>query len=153
MATTAATGATGSTTTSASDADATNNALSSLDVNQFLKLMITQLQNQDPLNPTDNNQILQQLSSMQQISTSGKLGTTLDSVLLGQNIASASSLVGKTVTGLTDAGNTVNGIVTQVTITGGTPYLSIGQDQVQLKSVTQINGVSTATPTTIGAGS
>ena len=133
---------------SSSAATKTNDALSNLNVNQFLKLMITQLQNQDPLNPTDNNQILQQLSSMQQISTSGKLSTTLDSVLLGQNIASASSLVGKSVTGLTDAGNTVQGVVSQVTIAGGTPYLQIGQDQIQLRNVSQINGVPTTAATT-----
>ena len=107
-----------------------------------MKLMITQLQKQDPLNPTDNNQILQQISSMQQISSSGKLSSTLDSVLLGQNISSASNLVGKNVTGLTDAGKSVQGVVSQVTITSGTPYLQIGQDQVALHNVGQINGVA-----------
>ena len=125
-----------------SPANGSNNALSSLNLDQFLKLMVTQLQNQDPLNPTDNNQILQQISSMQQINASGQLTTTLNSVLLGQNISSASALVGKSVKGLDDKGNAVNGIVDKVSITDNIPYLHIGTSQIRLNNVSEIVGAA-----------
>ena len=38
--------------------------LKTVDTNQFLTLMITELQNQDPLNPMDNTQMLQQISQI-----------------------------------------------------------------------------------------
>ena len=127
---------------SGGSSNSSNNALTSLNLDQFLKLMVTQLQNQDPLNPTDNNEILQQISSMQQINASGKLATTLDSVLLGQNISSASSMVGKTIKGLDDKGNAVNGVVEKVTITNSIPYLHIGTNQVRLSNVSEIVGAA-----------
>ena len=42
-------------------------ALQNLNMNDFLKLMISELQNQDPLNPMDNSQLLQQISQMREI--------------------------------------------------------------------------------------
>ncbi len=150
-----ATSSTGSSTASAlqsssssSSSSNPNNALTSLNLDQFLKLMVTQLQNQDPLNPTDNNQILQQISSMQQINSSSKLNSTLDSVLLGQNISSASTLVGKTIKGIDDQGNAVNGVVDKVTITNNIPYLHVGNNQVRLSNVGEIIGTPTTTATT-----
>ena len=71
-----------------------NSAVSSLNVDSFLKLMITELQNQDPLNPMDSSQMLDQISQMRQITSSDKLTDTLNSVLLGQNIASSTNLIG-----------------------------------------------------------
>ena len=45
--------------------------------------MITELQNQDPLNPMDNTQMLEQINQIRQIGATDKLTSTLDSVLLG----------------------------------------------------------------------
>ena len=60
-----------------------------------LKAAIAELQSQDPLNPTDNNQMLAQIAEMRQISASDKMTDTLGSLLLGQNLSNASSLIGK----------------------------------------------------------
>ena len=42
--------------------------LKDLDIDQFLKLMVTELTNQDPLNPMDNTQLVQQIGEIRQIS-------------------------------------------------------------------------------------
>ena len=44
------------------------------------------LQNQDPLNPMQTSQIMDELGQMQQISASNKLTTTLDAMALGQSL-------------------------------------------------------------------
>ena len=54
-----------------------------LDAGDFLQLMITQLTNQDPLAPTDNQALLDQLSSIRDIQLSTRLTETLQS-LTGQ---------------------------------------------------------------------
>jgi flagellar hook assembly protein FlgD len=116
-----------------------NDALRGLDMSQFLKLMIAQLQNQDPLQPLDNAQILQQISQIRQIGESEKLTNTLDSVLLNQNLSSASSMLGKNVKALTDDGQAVNGVVDRVTVTGGTPRLHVGELEVGLNNLSEID--------------
>ncbi|MGC3966691.1 MAG: flagellar hook capping FlgD N-terminal domain-containing protein [Pirellulales bacterium] len=108
---------------------------SDLAIEDFIKLMVTELQNQDPLNPMDNAQILQQMSQMQSIQSTQKLNTTLDSVLLGQNLSNAGSLIGKTIVGLNDAGKDVTGLVESVTIVSGTPRLIVGKDSIALNNV------------------
>jgi hypothetical protein len=96
-----------------------------LSVDSFLKLMITELQNQDPLNPMDSSQMLDQISQMRQITSSDKLTSTLDSVLLGQNIASSTNLIGANVVGISDDNQKVSGVVSSVSINNGTPKLNL----------------------------
>ena len=61
-------------------------------------MLIAELQNQDPTQPVDNTQILQEVSQIENIVTNENLNTTLESVALEQSMATASSLLNKTVT-------------------------------------------------------
>lgn len=67
---------------------------------RFLKLLTTQLKNQDPLNPMDNAQMTSQLAQMSTVSGIEKLNATLnslvDSVGSSQSMQ-ASSMIGKSV--------------------------------------------------------
>lgn len=109
-----------------------------LNVEQFLKLLIAELQNQDPLNPMDNAQMIQQISEIRSITASDKMTTTLQGVQLGQALASASSMIGKNVTGLSDDAKQVSGQVERVTVVDGVPKLHIGADKVDLKNLREI---------------
>lgn len=63
---------------------------------RFLKLLVTQLENQDPLNPMDNAQITSQMAQLSEVSGIEKLNTTLTN--LSQSQASqAASLIGHSV--------------------------------------------------------
>jgi flagellar basal-body rod modification protein FlgD len=48
-----------------------------VDKNMFMRLMIAQLQNQDPLNPTDGTQFVGQLAQFQQLEQSVNSGQDL----------------------------------------------------------------------------
>jgi flagellar hook assembly protein FlgD len=111
------------TTTAKPFGDAT--ALNELKIDDFLDLMIAELQNQDPLNPLENDELLAQISQIREVGATDKLTETLDAVLLGQNVASATSLLGQEVTALTADGRTVTGTVDRVTIRDGQPELHI----------------------------
>ena len=92
------------------------NDLRDVDVNKFLDLLLAELQNQDPLNPMDNSEMLQQISQIREISATNQLSDTLSSVLLGQSVATASSLIGKRVSALTDDARNVEGVVDRVSM-------------------------------------
>lgn len=92
------------------------NDLRDVDVNKFLDLLLAELQNQDPLNPMDNSEMLQQISQIREISATNQLSDTLSSVLLGQSVATASSLIGKRVSALTDDAKNVEGVVDRVSM-------------------------------------
>jgi len=114
------------------------NRIQQLDVEHFITLMITELQNQDPLNPLDNAQMLQQISQIREIGATDDLTKTLESVVMGQSISSASSLLGKEIRAITDTGSPVFGKVDKVTITDGVPRLHVGLDEVGLNNVAEI---------------
>jgi flagellar hook assembly protein FlgD len=101
------------------------NAIKDLDVDSFLKLMIAELQNQDPLNPMENDQMLAQIGQMREIAASDKLTKTLDGVLLGQNIASATNLIGAEIDAISDDNQKISGTVDKISIAGGVPKLHI----------------------------
>lgn len=101
------------------------NAIKDLDVDSFLKLMIAQLQNQDPLNPMENDQMLAQIGQMREIAASDKLSETLDSVLLGQNIASATNLIGAEIDAISTDNQKVTGEVKSIAISDGVPVLNL----------------------------
>ena len=88
-----------------------------LDMDQFLQLLIAELQNQDPLSPMENSEILQQISQIREISATNQLSDTLAAVQTGQNLSTASSLIGKTITAMDDDGKDVTGKVERVSIT------------------------------------
>jgi len=117
---------------------ANNDSLRDLNLDDFLKLMITELQNQDPLNPMDNSEMLQQISQIREIGSTDKLTKTLDAVLLGQNLTSASGLIGREVRGLSDDQTVVQGRVDRVTVTDGVPKIHIGDKSVTLNNIGEI---------------
>lgn len=102
-----------------------HNALNTLDMDTFLHLMLAELKNQDPLNPLDNAELLAQISQIREVGATDRLTETLESVLLGQNIASATNLIGADVIALTDKGERVSGNVRRVSIDGGQPKLDL----------------------------
>jgi len=117
--------------------------LRELDINHFLDLMITELQNQDPLNPVDNSELLQQLSQIRSISATNQLTDTLHSVLDGQQLTTASSLIGKKITALTDDNKNVEGVVDRVSVDQDEQEnqilrVHIGDDGIQLKNIREI---------------
>ena len=113
-------------------------ALRGLDMDQFLKLMIAELQNQDPLNPLENSEMLQQISQIRSVGATDKLTKTLDAVLLGQNLSSGSNLIGKQIKGLSDDAKPVEGVVERVSVANNVTKLHIGNQTVSLTNVGEI---------------
>lgn len=113
-------------------------AFEELGVDQFLQMMITEMQNQDPLDPMDTTAILEQVGQLREIAASDQLTETLASVLLGQNLATASGLIGRLIVALTDDAEQISGQVDGISIVDGEPKLTVGQHTVDLANVSQV---------------
>lgn len=129
-------------TSSGSSSNASAQAALSQNYNTFLTLLTTQLQNQDPLNPTDTNQFTQQITQMtgvEQQLISNQLLQQLVSAQ-GGGLSTAAGLIGDTVTAPGASASTpVTGVVTGVSQSNGQTLLSIGSNQIPLSSVTSVS--------------
>jgi flagellar basal-body rod modification protein FlgD len=127
----------------ASQRDATD-SMNDLNTDDFLKLMLTELQNQDPLNPLDNAQMLQQISQIREVGATDRLTDTLDTLLLRQNVATATSLIGQSVNGQGSDGSQAHGRVERVTIVDGKPELHV-DGTTAAETVTDAGGMEAGT--------
>jgi flagellar basal-body rod modification protein FlgD len=116
----------------------TSDPFQSLTTSSFVQLLVTELQNQDPTQPMDNSQILQEIGEIRSVDATTQLTNTLNSVLMGQNVATAGSLIGWNIQGMDNSGNSVNGTVNSVSLSGGVATLNVGTQAVSLSNVTQI---------------
>jgi len=109
----------------------------------YMKLLITQLQNQNPLEPLDNNEMASQLAQFSQLQQLESMNTSFAKVLATTELTYANSLIGKEVsfmleteTGLTDI---TSGIVEQVyNNVDGEIFLRVGDYMFGLENVISI---------------
>ncbi|HWT95092.1 MAG TPA: flagellar hook capping FlgD N-terminal domain-containing protein [Solirubrobacteraceae bacterium] len=107
----------------------------------FLMLMVGKLQNQDPMNPTDDTQFMAQMAQM----TSLEQMTNM-SVAMSQT--QAFGMLGKTVAYTDGEGNTQTGTVDRVVLNGSKVTLKIGEADVAPDKVTSVLNGTGEQPTT-----
>ena len=104
----------------------------------FMKLLITQLKNQDPTQPVGNDQLLQQLSSMRNLQANVELTGTLKALGTNQQLSAGAALIGKLVTGKNANNADVYGVADHVSVTNGSTYVGWGSTEIPLTSVTGV---------------
>jgi len=109
----------------------------------FLKILVTQLRNQDPSQPLQDRDFIAQMaqfSSVEQL-----MNMSEEMTKLRQSLGSASSLIGMTVewNGMSDTGigTTYSGIVEAITIRDGVQHASVGGRDVKVDDLTTITYV------------
>ncbi len=123
-----------SSATTSSGGGLTGNDLSDVDLDQFLGLLITELQNQDPLNPMDNAQMLSQIGQIREIGSTNQLTETLTTLAIGQELTMASNLIGKSISALDTNADSVEGIVDRVSVQTDSEDPSIRKVSVHIGS-------------------
>ena len=118
-----------------------------LQPSDFIKMMVTQLQQQDPTKPADNSQLLAQMSQIGQLQASNTLTDSLKGMVLQNQIGSAGNLIGKNIEGLDDQNSTVTGVVNSVKVEGNDVFLELDNgNKLALARVTSIAGAKTTNP-------
>jgi flagellar basal-body rod modification protein FlgD len=127
-------------TMNAKKADATDSVQA--DTDKFMTLLVTQLKNQDPLNPLDNAQVTSQLAQLQTVTGVNKLNETLETLkssYQSSEAMQATNLIGH---GVLVEGNTLN-------LTGGKSVfgvdLATDADNVQVVVTDPRTGKDVAT--------
>ena len=105
----------------------------------FLKLMVAQLRNQDPMNPQDSAEFLAQTAQFTSLEKLDAVAQQTSQALAAQMAFGASTLAGRSVTYLGEDGVTeVTGTVDTVRFTATGPVLSVGGADVPISSVTAV---------------
>jgi flagellar basal-body rod modification protein FlgD len=140
--------ATNSTNSTSNSAAVAPSAANTLTANDFIQFMVTQLQNQDPLNPTDSNQMLTQMSEIGQLESSTNLQSSLTTMVQQNQIASAANMIGKYAQGTDQNSNQTAGTITAVQVTTGGVNLTMDNgDTMPLNNVTSITNSPPAAAT------
>src|SRR6201995_1703219 len=115
-----------------------SNPSDNLGENDFLQLMMDQLQNQDPLDPSDPTQFLGELAQFTSLEQQTNIATTTASTATQQSNASALALLGHTVSYTDSNGDAQSGAVSKVDFGSSGPTLTIsGISGISLGSVTE----------------
>ena len=133
-----------------SSSDSFSGALSGsqqLDKSAFMKLLVSQLQHQDPMEPVANEEFVAQLatfSSLEQLeglnqNVVAMIALNQSNALLSQ-LTQSSALIGKEVSWLGQDESTHTGTVESVKIVDGLAVLRIDGQDVPLAAVTEVLG-------------
>ena len=126
------------------DVVSSSDTTSLLDPQAFLKLLVAQLQYQDPSQPADMSSFMNETAMLSQVQSTQSMQTTLTSLMQSQQAQTATSLVGKTVTYADSSGVSHTGQVTGATSLTNDPKLVIGGQNIALSSVTGVNAPATS---------
>jgi flagellar basal-body rod modification protein FlgD len=118
-----------------------------LTTSDFLQLLTTEMNNQDPLQPMDNTASMAQLAQFSSLDQMNTLSQNFNLMRADQSKYTAASYIGKqvTVTDTTSSTGSTTGIVSAVDTTADTPQLEINGNYYPLTSVTKVE-LPAATP-------
>ena len=120
-------------------AAASRGAFGELTSEEFVRVMISELSNQDPFQPQDSSALLEQFSSLRNIESQLSLQDQIGALVLQNQIAGAGGLIGKLVAGLDGSNDAVSGLVTSVRIEDHTVMLELDTGKtLPMDRVTQI---------------
>jgi flagellar basal-body rod modification protein FlgD len=113
-----------------------------LKTEDFIRMMITQLQNQDPLEPAKNQELLAQMSQIGQLQSATMLQESLRSMVLQNQIGSSANMIGRLVQGMDEYNETVTGVVTSIRVEKDQVHLELDNGRtLPLGRVTAIAGM------------
>jgi flagellar basal-body rod modification protein FlgD len=109
---------------------------------EFLQLLTTEMQNQDPMQPVDDTQSVAQLAQFSALSATEEMNQSFQAFQSNFGVMQSASLIGKTVTVDTPnaSGNTstVTGTVGSIEVQNGQPYFTLNGSNG--KPITDNNG-------------
>jgi flagellar basal-body rod modification protein FlgD len=100
----------------------------------FLQLLVTELSNQDPLNPMQDREFIAQLA---QLSTLEQM-TSLNSGMEVLRLIQATGFVGKSIDAIAPDGTLLSGVVSEVVFTESEPVLVVDNTWVTLDNVIRV---------------
>lgn len=119
---------------------------STLGKDQFLKILITQLQNQDPMQPMEDKEFIAQMAQFTSVEQLMNISTQLTA--MNQSLGAVSGLIGKDISWI-DASTDLlkNGTVDSIVVSDGIQYAVVDKDRIALSDIMQIQNASSEVDT------
>ena len=115
------------------------NPTQTLGQSDFLKLLVTQMTSQDPLNPQNATDFVAQLAQFSSLQSSQTMQSDLASL-------QANNLLGRTVSVNTTSGSQITGLVSAVQMQSGTPSIVINGQSYDLSQIAAVAPTVATTP-------
>jgi flagellar basal-body rod modification protein FlgD len=96
-----------------------------LDQNDFLKLVLAQLTNQDPMNPQKDTEFIAQMTQFTALEQSKSMQGDIAKLQTDQQFMQANAVLGRVVTLQDDQGALIKGTVSAIQVEEGTPQLVV----------------------------
>ena len=132
-------------TTSTSSTNGTSNksgsklgAAAGMGKDDFMKLLIAQLQNQDPMKPMDDKEFITQLAQFSSLEATQKMTAQMEELTGSQMLMQAATLIGKNVSAKLETGEVVTGVISQVKMMDGKPVAVVNGKDIDTSLITQI---------------
>lgn len=108
---------------------------------EFLRILLAQLQYQDPLKPLDNQQFLAQMAQFSNLAQTSQLNDRVDTLLTIQATTQSIGLIGKTVEVQTASASEV-GTVASLAFSDGHPNLTVRKTDGELLTGIRLSQIS-----------
>ncbi|HEX4519275.1 MAG TPA: flagellar hook capping FlgD N-terminal domain-containing protein [Gaiellaceae bacterium] len=116
----------------------------------FLKLLVDQLKNQDPTSPTDSSTFMAQLAQFSSLEQQTNMSETLTGLASTDAVTQGVDLIGRNLTFTRSDGSSGTGVADAITVAGGSVVIDVDGENVDPADVT---GVGQAPSTTPSSGS
>jgi flagellar basal-body rod modification protein FlgD len=110
----------------------------SLGQDAFLKLLVAQMQHQDPMAPTDSSQMMSQMAQFTSVEQLTNLSTSMTALQMNQDFNGSVALIGKSVTYQAADHSQVTGTVSAVTAGKDGAILTVDGKQVNSGDVVKV---------------
>lgn len=126
--------------TSSTTSGTTKAASSELGKDDFLKLLITQLRTQDPLQPLEDKEFIAQMAQFTSLEQMKNVNTALQTT-------QATAMLDKTVTWMDDEGQEQIGVVDSVKVVSGEPKVVIDGEALSLSKIMTVKNTESTVVT------
>lgn len=114
------------------------NGFDSLKTEDFLEILTTQLQNQNPQDPMDQKEMIGQINQLAQLEQNESLSEQIDQLSSSSRNNQYISLIGSDVSVQTNNGKTHNGQLSKVSFENGTTKINVGGSSISTTNVKSI---------------
>ena len=104
----------------------------------FMKLLMEQLKNQDPMKPMEDKEFITQLAQFRSLESIDALTEQMEALTGSQMLVQAATLIGKPATAKLASGEVVTGTISQVKMIDGKPTAVINGKEIDTSLITTI---------------
>lgn len=125
-------------TSSTSKAGSKIGAAAGMGKDDFMKLLMEQLKNQDPMKPMEDKEFITQLAQFSSLESIDALTEQMEALTGSQMLVQAATLIGKPATAKLTSGEVVTGTISQVKMIDGKPTAVINGKEIDTSLITTI---------------